>query len=85
MSHTAFNGSGGQTLIIDISETCNIGGMMNKKQDHIESIKQKIEEAIKKIEKIKNRSSKILNAEELEKYEEGYCQKDRQVGWIAYR
>ena len=41
----------------------------NEKPDHLQTLKRQIEEALKEIENIKNRTSKILNPEELEKFE----------------
>lgn len=56
----------------------------NEKPDHAETIKRQIEEAIKEIEQIKNRTSKILNAEELEKFEKDIAEKtDRIAGLIT--
>jgi Rad3-related DNA helicase len=56
----------------------------NEKPDHTETIKRQIEEAIEEIEQIKNRTSKILSAEELERFEKDIAEKtDRLAGLIT--
>lgn len=56
----------------------------NEKPDHAETIKRQIEEAIKEIEQIKNRTSKILSSEELEQFEKDIAEKtDRIAGLIT--
>ena len=54
------------------------------KPDHVEIIKRQIEETLEEIENIKNRTSKILSAEELEKFERDIATKtDRLAGLLT--
>jgi hypothetical protein len=55
--------------------------MMDKK-GHVESIKQEIEAAIQELEQIKCRSSKILCAEELEKFEKDIAKKTSRLAGL---
>ena len=56
----------------------------NEKLDHVEEIKQQIEEALKEIEDLKNRTSTILSAKELEKFEKDIAKKtDRLAGLLT--
>ena len=59
--------------------------MDNKENpDHIEIIKRQIEEALQEIENVKSRTSKIRNAEELEKFEEDIAKKtDKLAGLLT--
>lgn len=52
------------------------------KKDHVESIKQEIEAAIQELEQIKSRSSKILCAEELEKFEKDIAKKTSRLAGL---
>ena len=52
-----------------------------EKNDHVEIIKQQIDEVLKEIEKLKNQTSTIRNAAELEKFEKEIAKKtDRLAG-----
>ncbi len=56
----------------------------NSKPDHVEPIKRQIEEVLEEIENLKNRTSKLLNAEELEKFEKDIAKKtDRLAGLLT--
>jgi regulator of replication initiation timing len=58
----------------------------NEKPDHVETIKQQIEEVLKEIANLKNRTSKILNAAELEKFEKDIARKtDRLAGLLTVK
>ena len=46
-----------------------------EKKDHVEPIKQQIDEALKEIEKLKNQTSTIRNAAELETFEKEIAKK----------
>jgi hypothetical protein len=55
---------------------------MMDKSDNVESIKQEIEAAIQELEQIKSRSSKILCAEELEKFEKDIAKKTARLAGL---
>jgi predicted transcriptional regulator len=56
----------------------------NEKSDHVEIIKQQIDEVLKEIEKLKNQTSTILNATELEKFEKEIAKKtDKLAGLLT--
>ena len=59
--------------------------MDNKnKSEQVEIIKRQIEEALEEIENLKNQTSKILNAEQLEKFEKDIAKKtDRLAGLLT--
>ena len=54
------------------------------KTEQVEIIKRQIEEALEEIENLKNQTSKILNAEQLEKFEKDIAKKtDRLAGLLT--
>jgi hypothetical protein len=55
---------------------------MMDKGDNVESIKQEIEAALKELEQIKSRSSKVLCAEELEKFERSIAEKTARLAGL---
>jgi uncharacterized membrane protein YheB (UPF0754 family) len=58
--------------------------MMDKKQNHVETIKAQIDQALEEIEKLKNQTSKFLSAEELERFEKEIAKKtDRLAGLLT--
>lgn len=56
----------------------------NENSDHVEIIKRQIDEVLKEIEKLKNQTSTILNATELEKFEKEIAKKtDKLAGLLT--
>lgn len=55
-----------------------------EKPDHVEAFKRQIDQALEEIEKLKNQKSKILSAEDLEKFEKDIAAKtDRLAGLLT--